>query len=48
MIRLEHRDIEDPQRLGKLAAAAGLTSDEFQNRFGYLVGVGQLPAALSG
>jgi len=48
MIRLERRDIEDTQRLGKLAGAAGMTSDQFRDRFGYLVGLGQQPVALSG
>jgi 6-phosphofructokinase 1 len=37
MIRLEKRDFDDPVRLGKLADAAGMTTDQFQQRFGYLV-----------
>jgi 6-phosphofructokinase 1 len=37
MIRLEKRDFDDPGRLSKLAEAAGMTPDEFQQRFGYLV-----------
>jgi 6-phosphofructokinase 1 len=37
MIRLERPDFEEPQ-LGKLAAAAELTRDQFRARFGYLVG----------
>jgi 6-phosphofructokinase 1 len=40
MIRLERRDLEEPERLAKLAAAAGMSADEFRGRFGYLVGVG--------
>jgi 6-phosphofructokinase 1 len=37
MIRLERRDIQEPQRLAKLAAAAGLSPEKFRERFGYLV-----------
>jgi 6-phosphofructokinase 1 len=40
MLRLELRDFEEPQRLAPLAAAAGMTPEEFRKRFGYLVGVG--------
>jgi 6-phosphofructokinase 1 len=40
MIRLERRDLEEPDRLAKLAAAAGTQPEAFRNRFGYLVGVG--------
>jgi 6-phosphofructokinase len=47
MIRLERRDIEDAQRLGKLASAASITPEQFRERFGYLVGVGQQQAAMS-
>jgi 6-phosphofructokinase 1 len=39
MIRLEHQDFEEPQRLAPLAAAAGMTPAEFRGRFGYLVGL---------
>jgi 6-phosphofructokinase 1 len=39
MIRLERRDLEEPERLAKLAAAAGMQPDAFRKRFGYLVGV---------
>jgi 6-phosphofructokinase 1 len=37
MIRLEKRDFDDPGRLGRLANAAGMATDQFQQRFGYLV-----------
>jgi 6-phosphofructokinase 1 len=37
MIRLERRDLEDPQRLVKIAAAAGIMPEQFRERFGYLV-----------
>jgi ATP-dependent phosphofructokinase / diphosphate-dependent phosphofructokinase len=36
MIRLEPSDFEDPQRLAPLAKAAGLTGEQFRQRFGYL------------
>jgi 6-phosphofructokinase 1 len=39
MIRLERRDLEEPERLAKLAATAGMTPEQFRGRFGYLVGV---------
>jgi 6-phosphofructokinase 1 len=38
MIRLEKRDFEDPARLGRIAAAAGMGPEQFRTRFGYLVG----------
>jgi ATP-dependent phosphofructokinase / diphosphate-dependent phosphofructokinase len=38
MIRLERRDFEEPPRLGRIAAAAGMTPEQFRGRFGYLVG----------
>ena len=41
MIRLERRDLEDTQRLAKLAAAASMTPEQFINRFGYMVGMGE-------
>jgi 6-phosphofructokinase 1 len=41
MIRLDRRDLEDPQRLGKLSAAAGMAPEQFSNRFGYVVGLGK-------
>jgi 6-phosphofructokinase 1 len=38
MIRLEPDDFEEPERLAALAAASGLSPDQFRRRFGYLVG----------
>jgi 6-phosphofructokinase 1 len=37
MIRLDRRDFESPQRLARLADAAGMNVEQFQLRFGYLV-----------
>src|SRR5207245_8429716 len=37
MIRLERPDFDDPSRLGRLAKVAGMTSEQFKNRFAYLV-----------
>jgi 6-phosphofructokinase len=37
MIRLEREDLDDPAKLAQIAAAANVTSDEFRERFGYLV-----------
>jgi 6-phosphofructokinase 1 len=37
MIRLEKSDFENPGRLASLAATAGMTPEQFKNRFGYLV-----------
>jgi 6-phosphofructokinase 1 len=39
MIRLERHDLEEPQRLEKLAATAKMTPEQFCKRFGYLVGL---------
>jgi 6-phosphofructokinase 1 len=39
MIRLERRDFEEPARLSRLAEAAGMPTDAFRQRFGYLVGI---------
>jgi len=39
MIRLERQDFEDAGKLAKLATAAGVTPDQFRERFGYLAGV---------
>jgi 6-phosphofructokinase 1 len=39
MIRLERSDFENAARLASLAATAGMNSDQFKARFGYLVGV---------
>jgi 6-phosphofructokinase 1 len=40
MIRLERRDLEEPDRLAKLAATAGMAPERFRERFAYLVGLG--------
>lgn len=37
MIRLEKRDFDNPQRLAKLAECAGVTPEQFRERFAYLV-----------
>lgn len=37
MIRLRKDDFQDPHELAKLAATAGLSLEEFQQEFGYLV-----------
>ncbi len=37
MIRLERRDFSEPQRLARIAAAAGMSPEKFRERFGYLV-----------
>jgi 6-phosphofructokinase 1 len=37
MIRLRKDDFQDPYELAKLAATAGLSNDEFEKEFGYLV-----------
>ncbi len=39
MIRLQQRDFVEPERLLRLAEAAGLSSEAFRQRFGYLVGL---------
>lgn len=36
MIRLERGDLEEPERLRPVAAAAGLTPEAFRDRYGYL------------
>jgi 6-phosphofructokinase 1 len=36
MIRLDHQDLEDPDRLGVIAAASGLSASAFRDRYGYL------------
>ena len=38
MIRLDREDLEDPDKLGPIAAASGLTPDAFRDRYGYLAG----------
>ena len=37
MLRLKRGDLDDPQELAKLAAAANLTPERFRQEFGYLV-----------
>jgi 6-phosphofructokinase 1 len=37
MIRLERRDFDNAQRLTRLASAAGMTAEQFRQRFEYLV-----------
>lgn len=37
MLRLNQADFEDPHELAKLAATAGISIDEFQKQFGYLI-----------
>jgi 6-phosphofructokinase 1 len=37
MIRLEHEDLDDPEKLDPIAAAANVSPDAFRDRFGYLV-----------
>jgi len=39
MIRLEKSDFEDPEQLEKIAACISMTSGQFRERFGYLVGI---------
>jgi 6-phosphofructokinase 1 len=43
MIRLEAPDFLEPSRLAKIAAAAGMNAEQFRQRFGYLVGMGERP-----
>jgi 6-phosphofructokinase len=38
MVRLERDDFADPDRLGRLAAACGLSAEAFRERFQYLTG----------
>ena len=47
MIRLRKDDFEDPHELAKLAATAGLSNEEFQKEFEYLV-ANEPPAAALG
>jgi AraC-like DNA-binding protein len=37
MFRLDKRDFADERQLEKLAAAVGLSGEQFRKRFGYLV-----------
>jgi ATP-dependent phosphofructokinase / diphosphate-dependent phosphofructokinase len=36
MIRLDREDLDDPDKLGPIAAASGLTPGAFRDRYGYL------------
>jgi 6-phosphofructokinase len=45
MIRLEQEDLDDPDRLGAIAAAAGMDREEFRRRYGYLVEIRAKAAA---
>jgi 6-phosphofructokinase 1 len=36
MIRLDREDLEDPDKLCPIAAAAGLSPEAFRDRYGYL------------
>jgi 6-phosphofructokinase 1 len=36
MIRLDREDLEDPDKLGPIAAVSGLTPEAFRDRYGYL------------
>src|SRR5205823_10602800 len=36
MIRLEQEDLDDPDKLAAIAGAAGMSSDAFRERYGYL------------
>ena len=44
MIRLEPRDLEDPEMLGKLAAAANMTAEEFERTFAHVTRLGDREA----
>ncbi|HEX9250836.1 MAG TPA: diphosphate--fructose-6-phosphate 1-phosphotransferase [Ignavibacteriaceae bacterium] len=37
MLRLNQADFDDPHELAKLAATAGMSIEEFQSKFGYLI-----------
>ncbi|HEX2068720.1 MAG TPA: 6-phosphofructokinase, partial [Actinomycetota bacterium] len=39
MIRLEQDDLDDPDKLEPIAAAADMSPDSFRDRYGYLVRV---------
>jgi len=47
MIRLEDEDLADPEKLGPIAEAAGMTAEAFRDRFGYLVEARARAAAAS-
>jgi 6-phosphofructokinase 1 len=46
MIRLRHDDFEDPHELARLAAAAGVSDEEFRRQFEYLLGAEPPPLAM--
>src|SRR3984893_12879992 len=46
MIRLRHDDFEDPHELARLAAAAGVSDEEFRRQFEYLLGSEPPPLAM--
>jgi 6-phosphofructokinase 1 len=37
MFRLDKQDFADPERLARLSAAAGMTPEQFRQRFYYVV-----------
>ncbi len=37
MLRLEQDDLDDPEKLKPIAAAANMSPESFRDRFGYLV-----------
>ena len=45
MIRLEPSDLQDPDRLGKLAAAANMTPAEFEMAFAHAAGLSERDAS---
>jgi 6-phosphofructokinase 1 len=45
MIRLEPDDFSNPAKLAKIAAVIGMTPEQFDKRFGYVVGRGREAAA---
>ena len=45
MVRLRKEDVQDPYELAKLAATVGLSLDDFQKEFGYLVDTEPLESA---
>jgi hypothetical protein len=44
MIRLEGSDLEEPERMAALAAAAGKNAEQIRQAFRYLVDLGVAPA----
>jgi 6-phosphofructokinase 1 len=47
MIRLEPSDLQDPERLGKLATAAHMTPAEFERTFAHAAGLSDREAQRS-